>query len=75
MKGSKGCYFAKEREGMENKNQGAKVFWIVLAVLAAAAIALTLIIRTEQRLLRLLGKAEKALSLKKQKGEPITVEI
>lgn len=60
---------------MENKNNGAKVFWIVLAVLAAAGIALALIIRTEQRLLRLLGKVEKVLPVKKQKSDPIMVEL
>ena len=60
---------------MENKKNHAKVVWIVLAVLAAAAIALALIIRTEKRLLRLLGKVEKFLPVKKQKNDPITVEI
>ena len=60
---------------MENKKNNARVIWIVLAILAAAAIALALIIRTEKRLLRLLGKAEKVLPIKKQKSDPITVEI
>ena len=60
---------------MENKKNNAKVFWIVMAILAAVAIALALIIRTEKRLLRLLGKVEKFLPIKKQKNDPITVEI
>ena len=60
---------------MENKKHGAKVFWIVMAILAAVAVALALIIRTEQRLLRLLGKVEKVLPLKAKKNDPITVEI
>ena len=60
---------------MENKKNNAKVFWIVMAILAAVAIALALIIRTEKRLLRLLGKVEKVLPIKKQKNDPITVEI
>ena len=60
---------------MENKKNHAKVIWIVLAVLAATAIALALIIRTEKRLLRLLGKVEKFLPVKKQKNDPITVEF
>lgn len=60
---------------MENKKNNAKVFWIVMAILAAVAIALALIIRTEKRLLRLLGKVEKVLPIKKQKNAPITVEF
>ena len=61
---------------MENRKHNAKVFWIVLAVLAATAIALALIIRTEKRLLRLLSKVEKVLHIKKkQKNAPITVEF
>lgn len=60
---------------MENKKNNAKVFWIVMAILAAVAIALALIIRTEKRLLRLLGKVEKVLPVKKQKNAPITVEF
>ena len=59
---------------MEKKNS-KKVFLIVVAILAAVTIALALIIRTEKRLLRFLGKAEKALHLKKQKNDPITVEL
>ena len=60
---------------MENKKNNAKAFWIILAVLVSAVVALALIIRTEKRLLRFLGKAEKALRLDKKKNEPITVEI
>ena len=60
---------------MENKKNNAKIFWIVMAILAAVAIALALIIRTEKRLLRFLGKAEKALHLDKKKNAPITVEL
>ena len=60
---------------MENKKNNAKAFWIILTVLVAVAVALGLIIRTEKRLLRFLGKAEKALHLKKQKGTPIEVEL
>ena len=60
---------------MENKKNNAKVFWIILAVLVSVVVALALIIRTEKRLLRFLGKAEKALHLKKQKSDPITVEL
>ena len=60
---------------MENKKHNAKVFWIVLTVLVSAMVALALIIRTEKRLLRLLGKVEKVLPIKKQKNDPITVEI
>lgn len=61
---------------MENKKNNAKVFWIVLAILAAVAIALALIIRTEKRLLRLVAKVEKVLPIKKkQKNAPITVEL
>ena len=60
---------------MENQKNHAKVFWIVLTVLVSVAIALALIIRTEKRLLRFLGKAEKALHLDKKKNAPITVEL
>ena len=61
---------------MENKKHNAKVFWIVLAILAAVAIALALIIRTEKRLLHLVAKTEKLLHIKKkQKNTPITVEL
>lgn len=60
---------------MENKKNNAKAFWIILAVLVSAVVALALIIRTEKRLLRILGKVEKALPIKKQKNAPITVEL
>ena len=61
---------------MENKKNNAKVFWIVLAILAAVAIALALIIRTEKRLLRLVAKVEKVMPIKKkQKNAPIMVEL
>ncbi len=60
---------------MENKQRNAKIFWIVVTILAASAIALGLIIRTEKRLLRLVAKVEKVLPSKKQKNAPITVEI
>ena len=60
---------------MENKKNNAKAFWIILTVLVSVAIALALIIRTEKRLLRFLGKAEKALHLKKEKTSPMTVEL
>ena len=60
---------------MENKKNNAKAFWIILTVLVSVVIALALIIRTEKRLLRLLGKVEKVLPMKKQKNDPITVEI
>ena len=60
---------------MENKNHGARVFWIVLAGLAAATVALALIIRTEKRLLCLLARVEKFLPVKVKKADPITVEL
>lgn len=59
---------------MENKRNSKKVFWIVLATLVTVIITLALIIRTEKRLLRLVGKVEKVLPLKK-KNAPITVEF
>ena len=58
---------------MEKKNS-KKVFWIVMAILVAVGIALALIIRTEKRLLRLVGKVEKVMPIKK-KNAPITVEF
>lgn len=58
---------------MENK-KNSNALWIVLAVLVAAVIALGLIIRTEKRLLRLMGKVDKVLPLKK-KSDPIKVEL
>ena len=60
---------------MENKRNSKKVFWIVLATLVAVIITLALIIRTEKRLLRLIGKVDKHLPFKKKKNEPITVEF
>lgn len=60
---------------MENKKDNAKGLWIILAVLVSVVVALALIIRTEKRLLRLLGKVEKVLPVKKQKTTPLTVEI
>lgn len=60
---------------MEQKKNNAKAFWIILTVLVSVIVALALIIRTEKRLLRFLGKAEKALHLDKKKNAPITVEI
>ena len=60
---------------MENKKNNAKAFWIILAVLVSVTVALALIIRTEKRLLRFLGKAERALHLDKKKSTPITVEL
>ena len=60
---------------MENKKNSKKVFWIVLATLVAVVIALALIIRTEKRLLRLMGKVEKYMPFKKKKNDPITVEF
>ena len=57
------------------KKHNAKVVWVVLAALTAVVIALALIIRTEKRLLHLLGKVEKFLPIKKQKNAPITVEL
>ena len=60
---------------MENKKNSKKVFWIVVATLVAVVIALALIIRTEKRLLRFIGKVEKRLPFKKKKNDPITVEF
>ncbi len=61
---------------MENKKQGWRIFWVVLGILAAVAVALALLIRTERRLLRLIAKAEKVLPIKKkEKTAPITVEF
>ena len=59
---------------MEKKN-GWGIFVAVLLTLAAVGVALALVIRTEQRLLRLLGKVEKHLPVKGNKAEPITVEL
>ena len=60
---------------MEKKNNGVGIFIGVLVALTAIGVALALLIRTEKRLLRFLSKAEKALHLKKQKNDPITVEL
>ena len=60
---------------MEKKNNGFGIFIGVVLALVGVAVALALIIRTEQRLLRLVGKVEKALPLKAKKTEPITVEL
>ena len=60
---------------MEKKNNGFGVFFGVLVALAGVVVALALIIRTEQRLLRLVGKVEKLLPIKAKKAEPITVEL
>ena len=60
---------------MENKNNGFGVFFGVLIALVGVVVALALMIRTEQRLLRLVGKVEKLLPIKAKKAEPITVEL
>ena len=61
---------------MENKKQGWRIFWVVLAILAAVAVALALMIRTERRLLRLIAKIERVMPIKKkEKSKPITVEL
>ena len=60
---------------MEKKNNGFGVFFGVLIALVGVVVALALIIRTEQRLLRLVGKVEKLLPIKAKKAEPITVEL
>ena len=60
---------------MEKKNNGFGIFVGVLLAVAAVGVALALLIRTEERLLRLVGKVEKSLSLTGKKEEPITVEL
>lgn len=60
---------------MEKKNNGVGIFIGVMLALTAIGVALALLIRTEQRLLRLLGKVDKAVSLKGKKNDPITVEL
>ena len=60
---------------MEKKNNGWGVFLGVLLALIGVVVALALVIRTEQRLLRLVGKVEKALHINTKKNEPITVEL
>ena len=60
---------------MEKKNNGWGVFLGVLLALIGVVVALALVIRTEQRLLRLVGKVEKVLHINTKKAEPITVEL
>ena len=60
---------------MEKKNNGIGIFIGVLVALTAIGVALALLIRTENRLLRLLGKVEKAIPKKSAKSDPITVEL
>lgn len=60
---------------MEKKNNGIGIFIGVLVALTAIGVALALLIRTENRLLRLLGKVEKAMPKKATKSDPITVEL
>ena len=60
---------------MEKKNNGIGIFISVLVTLTAIGVALALLIRTENRLLRLLGKVEKAIPKKSAKSDPITVEL
>ena len=60
---------------MEKKNNGWGVFLGVLLALIGVVVALALVIRTEQRLLRLVGKVEKVLHINTKKNEPITVEL
>lgn len=60
---------------MEKKNNGWGIALGILLALVGVVVALALIIRTEQRLLRLVGKVEKVLPIKTTKNEPITVEL
>lgn len=60
---------------MEKKNNGWGIALGILLALVGVVVALALIIRTEQRLLRLVGKVEKLLPIKAKKAEPITVEL
>lgn len=60
---------------MEKKNNGWGIFLGIVLTLIGVAVALALLIRTEQRLLRLVGKVEKVLPVKAKKAEPITVEL
>ena len=60
---------------MEKKNNGIGIFVGVVLAITAIGVALALLIHTEERLLRLVGKVEKTLSLKNSKDEPITVEL
>ena len=59
---------------MEKKNNGIGIFIGVLLALTAIGVALAMLIRTENRLLRLVGKVEKVVS-PKAKSDPITVEL
>ena len=59
---------------MEKKNNGWGIFLGVLLALIGVVVALALVIRTEQRLLRLVGKVEKVVA-PKVKSDPITVEL
>ena len=71
--------FARDDKGvcilMEKKNNGWGIALGILLALVGVVVALALIIRTEQRLLRLVGKVEKLLPIKAKKTEPITVEL
>ena len=61
---------------MESKRNSRKVFWIVLLTLIAVIVALALIIRTEKRLLRLVGKVEKRIPFASKKNNvPIKVDF
>ena len=60
---------------MEKKNNGWGIALGILLALVGVVVALALVIRTEQRLLRLVGKVEKILPIKAKKAEPITVEL
>ena len=60
---------------MEKKNNGFGIFVGIVLAVVAVGVTLALLIRTEERLLRLVGKVEKALSLNGKKEEPITVEL
>ena len=60
---------------MEKKNNGWGIALGILLTLVGLVVALALIIRTEQRLLRLVGKVEKILPIKSKNSEPITVEL
>ena len=60
---------------MEKKNNGWGIALGILLTLVGLVVALALIIRTEQRLLRLVGKVEKILPIKAKNSEPITVEL
>ena len=59
---------------MEKKNNGVGIFIGVLLAITAIGVALAMLIRTENRLLRLVGKVEKVVA-PKAKSDPITVEL